>query len=284
MAFPTTNLTARWDFSNTATLFRNFIGTGVHTVTPAAGESVEVAEDTGDGSITDLILAMDPGGPLFRAATAPMKKGCLDFNGSADAFPAYTQTAGAQHNLDVFFNAGAKTVAVAFHPQSITNTSSDHTLNHRLLGAPSGNDYMGISMRDVTGVAKIRAWNFDSNHDVTGEITIAIDRTWIAVYTHDGTTLTLRITDDTGAVTTESVTSGNTGSMTPFFIVSPASVLYNGCIGEILTYDALVSGASLTDLESHLKAEWMTIAAGGGRVWGLSGHGGLAGPSRGLAA
>ena len=261
-ALPTTNLTARFDASVTTKLFTTFSGSGVHTGTPADGDLVEVAEDMGDGSVTDIIFAADPSGVRFRSSVPLMKNSCLDF--SASPLSAYTQTAGASRVFGDLFTASDLTVAIVFYAETIADTDAAVYDNNTLFATSYGSDYFAVSARDVAGAKKIRANNYDGNHDATGDVAIAEGRTYIAIVTHTGGNLTMLVIDDTGAEASSTVASGNTGATTTQLHMggNAAGAQFDGRIGELVAYNAAVTGTDLTNLKDYFKDKWMTIAGG----------------------
>lgn len=270
MALPTTNLTLHGDASDTGKLFTtlNGGGSGVHTGTPADGNAVQVWDDEGDG-ISDVALiypSTTSQSPTFRSgASALMKSGLteLDFDGSDDELQSWTQSGGGSKAMSAMISASAGTMAIVFYAESITDTDADVYNNQALIG-DAGN-FCGLFVRDVSGVKKIRSYNWDGSAD-TGELTIATSRVYIAIWIHGGGNLDLIVIDDTGTETSTSVASGNTTDLANRFSVGRAggaSNCFNGRIGEFVTYTAALSGSDLTDLKTYFKDKWLSLGGGG---------------------
>lgn len=270
MALPTTGLTLHCRADRTNQLFTTYSSSGTHTGTPNDGDAVQVWDDEGDG-IADVCLAYEDVGtePNYRSGTPLMKHSCLDFDGSSDRLGSYNQTALAARPLSDFFADNAKTVAIAFWAEAITSTSSTIGDSHRLLtdlGTGGAGDDFGLTLYDSSGTKKIQAFNFPSAYNIA-ELTVTTGHTWIAIVTHDGVNLSIVLIDEAGAETSASVASGNTNNvaMTTCRIqlgmgIPGTAGFYNGRIGELALYNAVVTGIDLADLKQYFKDQWLTLA------------------------
>ena len=261
MALPTTNLTLHCDASDTGQLFTtvNGGGAGTHTGTPAANAEVEVWNDEGDG-IADVacVRFADGNEPLYRVA-GTMKLSALDFDGTNDYMLVRNQAHSADKTTDDLINTNAFTIAMVCYPQVITATSTSPYNNHPLIGFGA---HGGLAVRDNgSGVKQAESWAY-TYEAKTARVTIAVNRTWIVVGRFDGTNVSLRVIDDTGAVTTDSVLSdgviGNVANV-PSIGTATTAGFFNGLIGEFAIYTAFLSGSNLTDLEDYFTAKWLTL-------------------------
>lgn len=269
---PPTNLTFHIDSKDLDTVFRtaNGGGSGVHTVIPTDGQTFSVWDDELDG-ITDYALfggATGAGGSdvAIRITTPLMKHPCVDFRGAAtnDTLIANLQPGGGSvKRLSEFVSVGAKTIAFALRPNTITGTATPPALgtSHCLIG---NNGFFGCYMRDDGGTKKIYFRNVDASAPVESiEGVIGTGATWIVVFRHGGGNLKLTIIDATAAeVDSTDVPTGNSDFLLNVLTLGKdigGGGYFDGRLGEMAMWSDEKTGADLTAIKDYFKEQWLTL-------------------------
>lgn len=265
MALPTTNLTLHCDASQVGKVFTtvNGGGSGIHTGVPADGNAIQVWEDEGDGISDVAMIFATSKEPNYRSgASSLMKNSCIDATAANnDRMSARTQDNGSAYALSSFISASAFTFAAVVWLDSVPSTTgSDGFTNNILIGDSGG--YAGIRLRNVAGVPKARCYNYQgASH--TAEVTISTGATWIIIARHGGGNIDIIAIDSAGnEITDGPVSSGDTESLTSsfsLFNVGDDAVNYDGRVGEIAVYNALVTGTDLTNLKDYFKNKWLNL-------------------------
>jgi hypothetical protein len=266
MSLPTTNLTLHLDASQNAsptTMYSDDAGT-----TPAVGgNSVRVHTDQGDGSISTHFARVSGSetGPTWVASGNLMKNPELQFGAGAvhmQLASFQTDNSTARPTTD-FVSTTAGTIACVLYPTTITDT---HTLpsqsdsNDFVFGNAGGN--ANICLYDNSGTKTLRFVVVDSAHEVV-DFTIALNRTWIAIMTFDGATLTGILIDDTGAESTSTTSVGTATGLSSQLAyghsANPGTPFFTGRWGEGVTYNAALTGTNLSDLKQFYKDKWLSL-------------------------
>jgi hypothetical protein len=182
---------------------------------------------------------------------------------------------------DDLINAGAKTVAISFlitGTSKLLNSGNSYG-NTNLFGDPSGN-YNGLFLRNNAGTLILYAYTWDGAEKQVNVSGLTTNTPYVAVYTHNGTNLILSVYDPNGQVsTTKTVAAGNTSDV----LIAQALAASNAAfteqaeirVGEIVTYDAALSGGTLTQLTTYMRDRWTAVSSSGGHGKGQGGnHGG----------
>jgi hypothetical protein len=252
---PTTNLTLHLDASNTDDLFTTYVGTGVHTGTPADGNEVDVWDDEGDG-IADVIGRAQTAGPEFRSSTPLMLLSNLDFDGTADSFAGMNQVGDTARNSTDFITTTAFIVATAIYPESITLTSGTAYSNHGVF-TDGGGQWFGLYLKETTGQDQACIYNWDGSQDQIC-VDVTAGETSVIIARHDSGTI--YISKNCGAES--STASGTTSGTGTTRIGLGDTAFYNGRIGELAVYN-VGTGATAASACSYLATKWLGAAASG---------------------
>lgn len=183
-------------------------------------------------ALADSTYLATTSAPQFRGING---RSTLWFDGST----SYMTSAST---LDDLFNAGAKTVLVAFKGYNF-----DAGINGRLL-ADSGSK----TMLYTSGDALVFSNNDGSNDFLTRTLTENLISTAFA--THD-TNLNLTLNGSAASPTA----SGNTSALTGTLVLGgtgTASLFFGGFLCELLTFDRVLTADELTAMTSYLEEKW----------------------------
>lgn len=250
-SLPTTNLTLHTDASDTDHIFTTFNGSGVHSGTPTDGSDVQAWDDEGDG-IADVVWQFQVV-PQWRSTTPLMLLPCIDFDGT-EYYQLKTQTGAAAKALSDLITASAFTMLFAVYPESVTLSDPSPDSNHSILA--DGGGFFGVTLKLVSGVPKALVYNYDGAMDeVTA--TVTVNATNIIMVRHESGNLFISVNG--GAES--SVASGNTQTITGTVYLGTLVGFLNGRIGELATYNAALTGTTLSDAIQYFKDKWLGVTA-----------------------
>ena len=249
--FPTTNLTGRWDFSDITSLYKTFtdINNPCYTVQATAdGDLIAVAVSQYPTPTSEWTLH-NGASPTLRLTSPLLGTQCLDFDGVNDNLTMGAR-AGGSRAISNLFAVGGKTCAISFRCESLPATGE---LQPMLVSKNNFN--CGVYVYNPSGTAKILANNNDGSYDNCIGDTVVVDTNYVAVMRHDGSNLYVSLNG--GSET--SAASGNTASLseTTAMGFAGSGQFYNGRIGEVLTYNAALTGTDLSNLITYMTNKWL---------------------------
>jgi hypothetical protein len=261
MALPTTNLTARWDASIQASLYAGLDGSNLPTGAVTDLDDVGAWESQVNSAHLWIpntnVAVFNPPDIIWRDDTVLTLPSVKIAAGTMEAV-----TAGTLSDLltSDFHTASAKTLIFSFllEDGTLLKNSSTVYLNSALLGNPQNNFY-GMFLRNNSGTFTLSAYNWDGNSDAA-TVTILEDTKYVVVVTHDGVTLTLSLRSESGGIiseTTQTAASGNTTNINISWRLADSNAAGSEQvkirIGEIATYNAVLSGATMTDAKTYFN-------------------------------
>jgi hypothetical protein len=154
-------------------------------------------------------------------------------------------------------SASAFTIFLAFRVQSACTDDATWYNNTALL---SFNNYnAGVSCRTNGGTTTVYVANYDGSHDTVG-VTVSANANHVLMIRHEGGNLYISV--DNGSES--SVASGNTSDLTGevrIGINPDNTQSFPGYIGEVVAYNAALSGTPLTSTYSYMLDKWVNAAA-----------------------
>ena len=257
VSLPTTNMTGHWDFSDITTLYKSRSAgsnPGYSNQATADGDAIRDAVSLFPAPTSELVW--DDNGdtsldPILRITSPGLPRQCLDFDGSNDRLVLQNRSVDSGQLVSVLFNAGAKTALISFRCESLPASSGTF---QPLMADNSGNFWWGIYIYNNAGTVQLLFQNHDGNYDSLFHGTIAANTNYVATVRHDGTNTYASL----NSATEDSLASGNTSNMTGGVLLgggSSAAVL-NGRIGEVVTYNAALTGTDLSNAKSYMIGRW----------------------------
>lgn len=268
--FATANLTGHWDASATAELWKE---TAMSTH-PANGDGVRAWDDVGDAIGYALFSLSGASAPAYLTSGIGALS-ALKFDGSASAMRAYLDNFTTAMAISQLIANNAYHAFLALQIDGDGGTDADTFENPAVL-EEDGGGYFGLHHKTVTGQDKLLAYNFaGADHSVSIDVPRGVPIIW--EQRHDGGNL--RASANQGSVS--SIASGNTGVVTGQLLVGETLYgsgpkKFNGRIGEILFYNAALTGSDYTDTYQYLMDKWTGAALTHalGRPMGFFGAGG----------
>jgi hypothetical protein len=257
---PATNLTLQFDPSNAGHVWKTLTSGNNPCWSDAAadGDAVQASQSIIPAPTSETVLgywSTTNQSPLFKSVSPALPRADLLFDGSNDALAVFNRTGTTAQQWGSYMAVGAKTILVAFRFTSCTVNSGNPWLNSIVVA--DGSQFWGIHIRrSSTGpdVHKLQFYNWDGNSDVT-EITVTTNTNYVACLRHDGTNIYGSINGGSES----SVASGNTTSTIGRIAVGGSATASNalaGSIGEILIYNAALSGSNLTNAIAYM-GRWL---------------------------
>jgi hypothetical protein len=180
-----------------------------------------------------------------------------------------------------FHANNAKTLAISFllTGKSKLVDSATPYLTTAFIGNPD-NNYYGLWLKNASGTVTLYGYNWDGSADTVSFTNLAVDHPYVAILTHNGTNLIMSLYDADGQVgSTQSTASGNTTDIATVWAMCDSNQAFTEQaevrLGEIATYNAALSGGTLTQLTTYMRDKWLAAASSGGHGKGQGGnHGG----------
>lgn len=254
MALPTTNLTFHCDSSDTDHIFTTYVAGGADTGTPTDGSAVQAWDDD-DGKNFRMVEVTNS--PLWRSSTPLMQLPCLDFDGTNDLMTSYAGDAGVGAAISNFFGVSAKTLLGSIYIEGIATNDATVYNNSGIFSDAGG--YWGVFTKNPSGSNyEIHFYNYVAGVTSFAITGVSLNKSYVVVMRHNGTTMYGDLYDATGNVGTGSVSSGATASLASNFQTGKSwtTTYYNGRIGEFALYNAELTGSNLTDAIDYFTDKW----------------------------
>lgn len=239
---------------------------GGHSGKPQHGDACEVWTEEGDGALAgDFIWVYASVAGMSPTYHSPARShirpglGEIRFDGSDDNYVSANFTGGATRPASDFLTASAGTMAFVIRPEDVSATSASPYNNHGLIGDTDG--FMGLYLKDVgSNEPGIQSYNFSGGEQSTAAIRLQRLESYIVFWIHRDGVLYCVVVDKTGRVQIESVSSGNTDSLTlPLSMghgYTSSGFYYQGDVSEMALWSVGLSGAALQQAISYLRAVW----------------------------
>jgi len=256
IALPTSNLTLQLDASDAAKVWHTFnFSVNPCWLNPASdGQECQVWQSTVPGPTSETPAVIEGGGgtgPLYKIASPALKLSDLLFDGSNDRMNVSNRTGTANRPISTMISATAATILVAFQAHTVTqNSTPDNNASLVINDAKR----IGIALRNAGGGSyKIQFYNNDGGGIDFCETNVLLNTSYVACLRHDATTLYGSINGGTEVT----VASGST-VVTDSMKIGGDGTHFLGCsIGEILVYNAALTGVDLINAVSYLKNKWV---------------------------
>ena len=258
-ALPLTGLSWNLDASDPSKIFTTF--------TAAVDPCWSVP--TADGGVARVVVSTIPGppseeplvgdgsstnSPSWQQSAPALPLPDLLFDGINDR-SLITSDVGSQLTLNgsSLLSASAKTMLVSFQIHAASLNNGFPAFNHPII--QDTNIQLGIFVRAGPNV------QFYNTHDNAGtsdyvEFAISLDTNYVACYRHDG----VNVYGSINGGTELSDVSGPTLNMGGGFRVGgDGSRFSNVSIGQILLYNAFLTGTTLTDAITYMTDKWLII-------------------------
>jgi hypothetical protein len=264
IALPTSNLTVQFDASDASKIWK--------TVTPLSnpawsnpasdGDECLIWQSTVPGPTSERTFCCDVGlgattgtGAHFKGTGHALKASDLLFDGSNDRLVFYDRTANATQSLGTIISASAATILIAVQFHSSTHNLATGS-NDALFIDTSGR--FGIAVRRATtgpDTFRLQFYNTDTGGLDVVELTVLLNTSYVVCMRHDSTTVYGSINGGTEVTVASGPTSSFSGSGVR---IGGDGAHFLGCsIGEILVYNACLSGVDLINAIEYLKKKWV---------------------------
>lgn len=250
MALPSTNQTTHFDASDNDHVMR----TG--STKAIDGENVETWEDDAGRNMAFWYNSASSDGPTYKTVTPLMILPCLDF-ATTEILSLYNLAGAQAQQLANIFAAGAKTLIIAAYIKTVATDSATPYQNERVFA--DQNDYFGLFIKKTAGIVKALAYNFHGANQVVTVDLAGENQAYVFTVVHDGVNLTLAVDGGTAG----SVASGDTDNLGGNPRINGGSAAHSIRIGELVTYNAALTGSDLTDANSYFISKWLSAGGGG---------------------
>jgi len=257
-SLPSTSMTSHFDFSDISTLYKTYTNGNNPAYTDVAtadADTIQIARSIFPVSTSDWTFPYRTNegpttSPVLRLTTPLLGTQCLDFDGSNDRLLLCNRT-GTQLAVSNIFANNAKTAILSFRCESLPASNG---VFQPLFADQSSNFTWGMYIYNNAGTVQLLVQHFDGSYDSLFHGTIAADTNYVAVMRHDGTNIYASLNNDTET----STASGNTSDMTqPVYLAGCGNASFlNGRIGEIVTYNAALTGSNLSDAITYFMNKW----------------------------
>lgn len=253
----TSNRTLWLNASDTDRLWTDGATMSVH---PSDGAAVTTWDDEADATDSAAFIETSGQEPLYRA-TGMNSLGALDFDGVDNYMRLRNDADSANKAISTYFTASAWTIFIAFHAQGAGGTNASAHNNDPLLHNIS-DVCIGLYVERIGGIDQVTLRHSDFVTAVELSKTISLNTNHIVMARRGGGSLFISV--DNGAETSQ--VHGNTGSLTQGMRIggnSSGPRFFNGMIGEILFYNAALSGTNFSDTYQYLIDKWQGAGGGG---------------------
>lgn len=246
-----TNLTLRLDASVGAHVWQNT------DFTSAAGDGdlVGALDDVGDIADSALFNTSTTR-PTYRTSGIN-GLGALDFDGTNDFMQCYNDAFVTARPISTFITNSAYTIFLSLMLDG-DGTNLANIYDNAATYVDAGG-FFGLHYKTTLGVHSLIAYNWDGNADVV-PLTVTQGVPIVAMVRHEGGNLYFSL--DGGAES--SVASGNTSNVAGQLALGRSlqggAGHFNGRIGEVLFYNAALSGTDLTDTYQYMLDKWSGVA------------------------
>lgn len=251
---PTTNLTAQFDTSSLSYLWKTISAADPCYSNQASADGDAIAGVSSASPAGSYVLSDDNIGTqatTLKITSPGLNHQCIAFDGSSDWLGISVKALNGFSTYATFFSSTAMTMFISFRPTAVPGAGSFAPL----MFDTSGNFY-GMRI-DGSASPKLGYYGHDGSfRGGTGSTTIAINTNYVAMMQHDSTTIYGAVnngTVDTFACGTQSHTT------TRFAIGADTGpgFFFTGRIGEILMYNAVLSGTDLTNAWNYMQNKWL---------------------------
>lgn len=257
---PQTNLTAHFNAADITKLWQTITAgnnPAYSNVVTADGQTAQGWSSTYPAATSDLVAtfpSVSTQSPLYKAS-AMAGGGSVLFDGSDDAFATFDRTTTGIFTAAGHFTTTAKTIIVAFQAVTITLNSATSYQNHGLIADIDG--FMGIYIRDQGGgVLTAYAYNWDGNEDKAAVNFAGETDPHVVCYRHDGTNVYCSVDGGVEASATSGTTADN---LNQGLMIGRGfgSTFFNVHVGEFATWNAALTGATLTQAITYFTDKWL---------------------------
>ncbi len=263
----TTSLTFHTDASDTDRLWKEYAMSN-H---PATTEKIAAWDDEGDATGFAFTSSVDSptNAPIYRASGIG-GLGSTEFSGATSVneyLVARNDSGSGNRTLADFITDSAYTILVAVSAQDVLYNNANVYDNPGPI--VDTNAAFGMQFTVSAGQFKVWAYNFDGSVDkVSQDFTGSTD--YVIRMRHDSGTLYLQTSTGGVAGSETSVASGSTTTLGGSLLLGNYWIGNTACtcrIGEVLIYNAAISGSDLSDTTAYMINKWTT----GGGASGSSG-------------
>jgi len=252
-SLPTTNLTAHFDFSDLATLYKTCTpgnNPAYSSAASADGDAIAIIQST--HPVTPSDITAHPAGnssptfPTLKQTTPLLGTRCLDFDGG-DFLRIMNRTADSDFSTAITASAG--TMIVAFRILAFPSAGNADVI----FASKDNGAYFGIYAANQSGT-HVSCLNFDGSY-LSNNHAAAIDENHVVMWRHESGVLYSSI--DGGSES--SVASGNTSPVTAIGIggCDGSTRPFDGRIGEVAVWDIALTGADLTNAIAYFTDKWL---------------------------
>jgi len=187
--------------------------------------------------------------PSLRVTSPGLALQCIDFAGAgSNEYWQFANRSGTSLAVSNVISSTAMTIFVSFRIETMPGAGS-----YGPLMFDSSGNYWGMRIDGTSG--KLGFYNHDGGYQGHLGDAVAINTNYVACMQHDTTTIYGSINN--GSVSTSSC--GTQSNMTSGFYVggdTGPGYFFNGRIGEILFYNAVLSGSDRTDAYNYMIDKW----------------------------
>jgi len=160
----------------------------------------------------------------------------------------------------------AKTLIISIYPTAIDANNANPYDNDYIFG-DGATGFVGLYLKNPSaGVYEYLAYNFDGTADAVAlTLPDGLNASYVLMMTHDGVNIVASVNGDTPS----SVASGNTTNLgTQCQLGALSTPAFVGYIGEVVAYNAALTGSTLDDAVNYFTAKWLGAgpAPGGTRT------------------
>lgn len=183
--------------------------------------------------------------------------GALQFNGTDDEYSLRADDGTTARTVANIFTAN-HTVFIAFRMTGAPfNNTTNPYINDALMA--DGGSYWGIHLTDHGGTYSIDAFCYSGSSQHYASQTILLDTDYVVMMRSDGTNIYCSINNGSEA----STASGNPDNTTNEVVIGASQFgdqFTNARIGEILVYNAALTGTPFTDTYQYMLDKWTATA------------------------
>lgn len=256
-ALPSTNMTMRFDFSDITTLFKTFSSGSTPSFSNQAsadGDVIRVAKTVFPAPNSEYTAHDNfdsTTAPIVKITSPGLARQCLKFDGSNDMYhtPRSRNGDGDIGLSSVVFGASAKTCFIVFRLDALPSSGNLFSL----FEASSGS-WWAMRARESGGNVTVQHETHAGGTYIGADTQthLAINTNYVACGRHDGVNIKVSVNNDTE----QSAACGASDHSYDGGLSSPNGFL-NGRIGEIVCYNAVLSGSDLSNAYTYLMNKWL---------------------------
>jgi len=258
IALPTSNLTLQLDSSDGSKVWHTLnFSINPCWLNPAVdGDECQVWQSTIPGPTSEtpaIIEAGSDSGPIYKTVSPALKLPDLLFDGTNDRMNVSNRTGTINRAISTMISASAATMLVAFQLHSATNNNTPDNNNPLIINATKK---IGIAVRRATTAPdtfKIQFYSDDGSGIDFCELDVLLNTSYVACLRHDASTLYGSLNGGTEVT----VSSGPTVITDAVKLCGDGARFTGASIGEILVYNAALTGADLAAANAYMVNKWV---------------------------